>query len=340
MKRSRQIPWLPLGAVGITLTLSFWLYAPQKNIDSDFIRKLDQLPEQVPLNESLQPYSDYRWPNQLGGITRGYLRESKQQTRLFGYAAIQSLNPSERYRYLKALPAAAKLDLLHGDYSYSYYRKVLSYSKSHLAEDLSYESSICASILAEPLPQSILNPNGLMVPFSSSDMKGLLAQKLKEAKVKPLTNRVYVLDSKNAALDFHLALTNLKGLPLVLRMGFGQRKETIWKALIRYNSDIRLEEPNVYRVQTEIEVARERAPQWEPYELFSHASEIIRLEYLLGEDSSKTLTYGRWISPLRILEVHQPSAIDLQKLDASLSRAYRPASIHGQDQRAKVISGI
>jgi hypothetical protein len=209
-----------------------------------FTAKFSSLPLKAKLSNPHFIWSDTFWPANLGGIAYRWNSEPNPEPfkyKLFSKSEIQKMDVSE----LEKLSPTEKYDIFMGVFSYSLTKKVLGKNKP---TDLWWEGichgwAIAAVNHPEPARVNLLNEkDGIMVPFGSSDVKGLLdyyyaeVQKTKvyarigarcgadgkvpgeayaedriQAPPKPSQANAPDCSDVNAG-SFHMALTNMIGL--------------------------------------------------------------------------------------------------------------------------------
>ncbi len=143
-------------------------------LSSAYLYRLDQLP----LKGSLKtiPWSDTYWPDQKGSIddrwnqrtpiSFGFIPPSQEEVKRMSHADLYHLSPAEKY------------DLLMGRYDYPLFWEVRA--NQNVSPSALEWAGICdgwsmASIqFEEPKPQDQLNPDGIVIPFGSSDIKAVL----------------------------------------------------------------------------------------------------------------------------------------------------------------------
>lgn len=212
--------------------------------------KFDTLPLSGTLSK--KPWSGDYWPTYKGGITYRWNDRDSWGVERYGYtpSAYQDLVDKD----LSFLSPAEKYDLMMGrfDYPLTYeerqrtkiMRTVPGSSEYRPGYKIPYWEGLChawapATIgYQEPNPVTVLSPNGLEIPFGSSDIKALLSHFLHEtpAKTQFLGMRCnidvdelqkkyrngeiswsYYMQQKKACADtnagaFHLVLSNQVGL--------------------------------------------------------------------------------------------------------------------------------
>jgi len=120
-------------------------------------------------------WSETYWPSHLGGIAYRwnhpdpnpfrYQFKTKNELLKMSLDEIAQLSPSELY------------DVAQGDYAYSLTRKTFSMvsTRDLWWEGICHGWEMAATNYPEPAKVLVTNPDGIKVPFGSSDVKGLLA---------------------------------------------------------------------------------------------------------------------------------------------------------------------
>ncbi|HXH31042.1 MAG TPA: hypothetical protein VNJ01_09540 [Bacteriovoracaceae bacterium] len=146
-----------------------------KIIGSKMIFTYDQLPTGGRLMDNRLGWSETYWPSNKGGVAYRwnhpnpqpftYHLNTREELKAMSATQLSQLSPSELY------------DISKGDYNYSLTKKVFSKNKP---SDLWWEG-IChgwapaAVNYPEPAQVTVRNPDGVNVPFGSSDVKALLS---------------------------------------------------------------------------------------------------------------------------------------------------------------------
>lgn len=139
------------------------------------VTRLSALPLRAELSNTHYIWSDTFWPANKGGIAYRWNAEPNPQNfryRMLSKEQVTSAPLSE----LEKLSPAEKYDIFMGRYDYPLTRKVLSMNSPR---DLWWEGichgwSQAAVMHIEPARNDLKNPDGVVVPFGSSDVKGLL----------------------------------------------------------------------------------------------------------------------------------------------------------------------
>ncbi len=123
-----------------------------------------------------KPWSETYWPDFKGNINYRWNSPGHEG---FGYHSpskrdLQSMSPQQ----LEQLAPSEKYDIFMARYDYPLRSEVDSTSAN---SDAKFWQGICdgwsisAIQYAEPKPVTVTNPDGILVPFGSSDIKGLMA---------------------------------------------------------------------------------------------------------------------------------------------------------------------
>lgn len=142
---------------------------------TEIITTMSMLPMNGTQLDDRYGWSETYWPSNVGGIAYRwshpnpqpfkYKLHSREELKMMSRDQLSQLSPSELY------------DVAMGDYNYTLTKSALG---RYTTRDLWWEG-IChgwaqaATNYPEPAKVLISNPDGIMVPFGSSDVKGLLA---------------------------------------------------------------------------------------------------------------------------------------------------------------------
>lgn len=146
-----------------------------KMTGTDMVLNFKQLPLKGTQLDDRYGWSETYWPSNVGGIAYRwshpnpepfkYRLNTKEDLTQMNLQQISQLSPAELY------------DVAMGDYSYTLTKKMLH---SYTSRDLWWEGichgwSQAATNYPEPAKVLVTNPDGIKVPFGSSDVKALLA---------------------------------------------------------------------------------------------------------------------------------------------------------------------
>lgn len=147
----------------------------KKLAGTEMITNFKQLPTNGEQLDDRYGWSETYWPSNVGGIAYRwshpnpepfkYKFNSKEELKRMGMQELSQLSPAEMY------------DVAMGDYNYTLTRKMLGrYSPRDLWwEGICHGWSQAATNYPEPAKVLVTNPDGIKVPFGSSDVKALLA---------------------------------------------------------------------------------------------------------------------------------------------------------------------
>jgi hypothetical protein len=139
----------------------------------DFVYHLDALPTKGSLD--VQPWSETYWASKKGSINLRWNQErpvgfktespSKSQAARMTREELARLAPSEKY------------DLFMGRYQYPLKKEVdgIATPMAKWWSGLCDGWSLAAIQYAEPKPVELMNPDGILIPFGASDIKGLMS---------------------------------------------------------------------------------------------------------------------------------------------------------------------
>jgi len=145
---------------------------PSKILGESFERDVQKLPKDGRVKS--QVWSGYYWPDHKGGP--GY--RWKTETKLFDYVVFSPAEARSLTReQIKDLSPLEKYDLLMGKYDFPSIKEAKEYFVPYQEEWVGLCDAVAAVSMnrIEPGPTTLTNPDGLKVPFSSADVKGLLA---------------------------------------------------------------------------------------------------------------------------------------------------------------------
>jgi hypothetical protein len=161
------------------------------NLNAGYNYNFDQLPLSGSVDPAHTPWSDNYWESDWGGISLRWntLTVEQRDPDLFAYTSVNKealfsyVPPSlEQLRTMSRddlinLSPAEKYDILMGHYDYP----TVYAERSLTSPDMKDWQGIChgwvpaAINVAEPQPIDATNADGVVIPFGSSDVKGLLS---------------------------------------------------------------------------------------------------------------------------------------------------------------------
>lgn len=188
---SKSYLTLSLSVVAVLQSSAYAAKPMPWNADNDphimsdkYIYQLNKLPLKASLPKEHAPWADNYWQSNRGGISfRWYgadtraLDEDKSQ--YFSYLPptreeVARMSTEE----LKRLSPAEKFDILNGRYDYP----TVAIERARTKEDAPGWEGIChgwiQAAIHHPEPEANVgvNPDGIVVPFGSADIKGLMSQ--------------------------------------------------------------------------------------------------------------------------------------------------------------------
>lgn len=265
--------------------------------------------------------ADY-WPHRKGLINRRWntpnqpgfdlVSPTKEQVKTMTIEELATLAPSEKF------------DLLNGNYHYPL--------KAEVSGRASYKDplwwGVCngwspASINhREPLPKILTNPDGINIPFGSSDIKAMLsyyyAYHHKVSTTNQMGRRCMTGVGPGCSNDlnpgaFHIVLTNKLGLEKTSFVADVEGGRQVWNhAVTKYVSTIVNDNMSagvtsargtVRRIQVKTVmtfVLKIKENSWYPTNgTEDHVDEVRNYEYTLELDAQGKIIGGEWISKAR-----------------------------------------
>lgn len=272
-------------------------------------------------------WSDTYWPRYQGGIAKRWYdtgslssddeRDSwKYEFKTREQVAAMSLDE------LKRLSPAEKFDIVRGDYNYTLTKRVRD-ENSRLNPKwmgLCHGWSPAALYHTEPAPNTVANPEGIMIPFGSSDVKALLTYHYAIDQFNSYgyeyLGRRCPSNASRAFNDprcrgpnpgaFHIILTNFFGLRKEGFVGDVDSGGQVWNQPITGFTTQILEEraPSSHAnelavkevlVRTKLYYAKENGPFWNPVVGTNLQKEAYReYEYSIELDANDNIVGGEW----------------------------------------------
>ena len=293
-------------------------------MSSSFERDVSQLPLSGRGSDPEKYWSSDYWARNKGGINYRWNASPRTGFNLKSPTKEQAMQMSESQ--LRALAPTEKWDLFNGRYDYPLKRRLASYASPSRP---SWEG-ICDGWAGaalnhdEPTPKMIANPDGIQIPFGSSDIKGLLSwYYAKEwsggyAMMGRRCNGGLNIGTDRCVHDmnagaFHIVLANrlgVQGLPFIADMDRGKE---VWNH-IAWDFKSTIVNNNLARRSTSasgtVKVMRVRSVvryiwllsgnTWEPVIGTSRQQTRSRTyEYYLDINSAGRIIGGDWISSQR-----------------------------------------
>ncbi len=185
---------------------------------------------------------DY-WPLNRGNIN--YRWNASPTFNMPSPSLIQAQSMSQQE--LAQLSPAEKFDLLNGRYSYPLKQEVIGISNPNAQywEGICHGWAPAAMNHNEPTPKNLKNRDGIMVPFGSSDIKGILSYYYAYPYHVPDTHQVGRRCNENDCIPdlnagaFHIVLTNKVGLEKIGFIADMAANKEVWNhPIMSYNSKI------------------------------------------------------------------------------------------------------
>lgn len=280
------------------------------DLDKNYVYDLNQLPTSATLR--LIPWSESYWPSYKGSINYRWNSIDKDGFYYIPYSKSELLKLS--LDELKSLSPAEKYDVFMGNYDYPLYHEVRSYGNPHSPDwhGICDGWSIAAIQYAEPNAVVLVNPDGILVPFGSSDVKGLMsfaAATHFKVQTKQVGTKCRWSSLEGACSDInagamHVVLANQIGLkkqPLITEIEpgsqiwnqptFGFEFKILGSALTESAFDA-VKVHGTLKYTDELEDS-----SWLPVvgtDLFK--SDKIEMDYILELDSNHKIVGGYWIN--------------------------------------------
>lgn len=176
-----------------------------RNLSDNYNYHLSSLPLKASLPLNKMPWSSSYWPRNKGSVNYRWNTENPTGFKINRPSAYQVRMMSKED--LARLSPAEKFDLVQGRYDYPFSVQVEKGSKKS-AKDF---EGICdgwtaaALQFSEPAPVEMKNPDGIVIPFGSSDIKALMSYDIS-------------LNAKPGALDPHF-VGEYCGVPMGRKLG-------------------------------------------------------------------------------------------------------------------------
>lgn len=300
-----------------------------KNLDDNYQYQLSALPLKADLPLNKTPWSSSYWPRKAGSLNYrwntpkpiGYKLNSPSRQR------VQTMSLEQ----LAQLSPAEKFDLVQGHYDYPF-SKAVEHGSTPKAKDF---EGVCdgwtaaAIQFAEPAPVEVTNPDGIVIPFGSSDVKALMSYDIsingKPGALGPVFVGGYCSMPFGMKLGtpkcqdinpgaFHVILANQIGLKKEsLAVDVDPKKET-WNQPV-YGFEFEIKErttvkgvAQAYIVHAKMKYAQDvlgegstgKIFSWEPtVGTVDFASAVMEVDYILELDYAGRITGGTWIDESR-----------------------------------------
>ncbi len=291
-------------------------YNDPSKFDSNYEYRFSALPLNASLSDETRPWSESYWPRNKGSINLrwnspshegfDYRSPSAQEVKSMSLAQLAQLSPSEKY------------DLARGLYDYPLTTHVAAVNAKRDAKD--YEG-ICDGWTAssiqfrEPKPVVITNPDGIIIPFGSSDVKALMSYHAAfNVDLGPVLIGRYCMGGLGIGTNsarcadinpgtYHVILANEIGLK---KQAFASDveigKETWNQPIYGFEFEVRgsasSNAPKALLIHAKLKYTDELdQSQWEPVTGTSNfLGGVQESDYILEMDSNDRIIGGSWIS--------------------------------------------
>jgi hypothetical protein len=262
----------------------------------------------LPLSGFVQKSENYwtgdSWSLKSGSINRRWY-SNDQDSNSPTYRSLLSMSEKS----LRSLSATEKYDILLARYNYPLVSEVqrLTGQGIHDWEGLCHGWAGATINHPEPRPKLLKNPDGIMVPFGSSDIKALLTWAYSKALLQDHdilgkrcegeidTIEDYCEDDLSA-MNFHLALTNLLGLRGKSLIADIERSEEVWNhPILTYYTNIIGRYPRrkivLKTTLTYLDVSQNNSWEHQP-----KMTGKMTLKYALSLSETGNIIGGEWLS--------------------------------------------
>lgn len=283
-------------------------------------KKFSELPLRASLTNSKKLWSGDYWPLSKGNINYRWYSSKKIGLNLRSPTKEEALDMS--IPELAELSPSEKYDLFTGRYDYPLRREVekIANPNAKIWEGICHGWSPATINHNEPTPKLLLNPDGIRIPFGSTDIKALLSYYYAHVYRSPDTHqmgkRCYGTPSPDCMEDmnagaFHLILTNRLGLEKKSVIADLQRFEEVWNhPITTYDSRVLGSERPFFnsapgtvktvRIQTRVTYLDDNGNDWHPVIGTSKQSYMTQdYDYHLDLDQNGDIIGGRWNSKAR-----------------------------------------
>jgi hypothetical protein len=286
----------------------------------DFQRHFSHLPLKGQVRETKNYWSSDYWALNKGSINLRWNSQNPQgfNTRSPGFSDALRMSLSD----LKSLSPAEKFDLLNGHYTYPLKASVAKRASPRRKdwEGMCHGWAAAALNHPEPVPRTITNPDGIIIPFGSSDIKALLSYYYAYVYEPVSTHQMgrrcrgnEFCDQDMNAGAFHIVLSNLVGIRGKGFISDIEPGKEVWNHLAyRYETKVLSQErpamdsaPGtrvVVRVRTSFKVVFNIAKNsWEPVQGTPQQTfRDLLFDYELDLDSQEKIIGGKWLSKSRV----------------------------------------
>jgi hypothetical protein len=286
-----------------------------------FVRNFTKLPLNGDAKTGTRFWSGSYWSTQKGSINLRWNSENRIGHNLDSPTKneVIKLNLNQ----LNKLSPTEKFDLFRGRYDYPLVAEVAAIADPNAAdwEGICHGWAPASVNHPEPIPRTMFNPDGIQIPFGSSDIKALISYYYANGFQVPDTHQMgrrcehgrFINRDPDCQEDlnagaFHIALTNKIG---IMKEGFVadmDRYTEVWnQPLVAYTSTMTIDNlPPSYgsspetakeiKIETWLSYVNEAPDSWEP---IGDRRKKVFLSYLLELNSKNEIVGGNWMSKVR-----------------------------------------
>lgn len=273
---------------------------PRRMVRGGLVYQFNRLP--LSGSTARAPWSGWYWPSNKGGLAYRFEERNGFGYRLFSRKDLRRL-PEAR---VKALSPAEKFDIFVGRYDYptvrSEWRRTSPRAPSWFG--LCHGWAPAAISYTQPRPLTVINRDGIRIPFGASDIKGLLTYfaamyqnlgQTRSAGRRCNGGRSHACYDMNAG-SFHLILTNLLALRGQSFVIDKKSNHEVWnQPMQRFRSTVS-GSPRSPTVTTTLTYVNERLPEWN-----QNTPDLLTmtLRYVLQLDGARRIRGGRFLTAER-----------------------------------------
>lgn len=273
------------------------------DVGGNYIYNVNQLPLKAQLD--ILPWSESYWPTYTGSINIRWNTVDKDGFYYRTYSKAEILKMS--IEDLKKLSPSEKYDIYMGRYDYPLYHEVRYYGNPNAPDwhGICDGWSIAAIQYAEPAAVTMVNPDGVVVPFGSSDVKALMSFAAAihfDVETRQVGTKCRWLGSGCADINpgaMHVILANQIGLKKQAFVTERDAGSEIWNqptygyefTLVgSTSSGVRVK--GILHYTDELEISK-----WDPVVgTPDYKADKIEMDYVLDLDYNNNIIGGYWLS--------------------------------------------
>ncbi len=291
-------------------------------MSKSFERSFGSLPLKGHAADPQKLWANDYWPRKRGSINYRWNSSHPIGFKLVSPGREEAMRMTQAE--LAALAPSEKLDILNGNYDYPLKEEVdeMASPQAPLWHGICNGWSPAAINHNEPVPKTLMNPDGIAVPFGSSDIKAILsyfyAYKHEVKSTHQMGRRCNFWIEPNCHDDlnagaFHIVLTNKVGIEGSSFIADVERGRAVWNHAVNEFSTVIVSEnlapaddsaPGTVRrvrVKTDMTfVMGIKKNSWQPVMgTEDHINDVRHYEYYLELNRSGEIIGGEWISKAR-----------------------------------------